>query len=307
MPDPSVRVITLAWVNSQMAGDELLELWKKVAGTWSLIEAVPVDSTSEQTYEFSGVPGVAYVFQIRARRDGAYRTEYQSANPDDWPSASRLAYTAGMPTGVLTFVDWERTSAIRQILNFSWTNTDPARAVKFYRDDGGGFDLIATIAAGTSTYEYEIQTGEEATRLDFKIAQEDDDAVETFSNQQANIWAGPAEPTNLELKPPSGYTNIWYGYEVQWITGQTGASTKVQDDYCGAFQTRTTSGAGVESRLELGLQKNSALDPNGNVEVTVNVRIRHEITAFAVTDVSDWVELAVPVDIASDETAYGSC
>lgn len=305
--NPAERVITLQWVNSQMAGDESLELWTKVAGVWSLAETIPVDSTPEQTHEFTGAPGTAYVFQLRARRDGAYRTDYQSSDPDDWPSTSRLEYTAGLPVGVLALSGWSRTSGISQQLAFTFSNIDPARPVKFYRDDGGGFDLIDTIAAGTSTYAYIIGGGESGSYLNFQFTQEDDDAVAVTSNG-INAYAGPAAPTNLTTDPPSAYANIWYGYHVQWTTGQAGAETRLEDDYCGAYTARATNiGAGTEDYLYLGLQKDSAMDPNGNVEVSINVRVRHELTSFAVTDVSDWIEAAIPVDIASDETAYGAC
>lgn len=308
MPNPAVRTVVISWVNSAMAGDELLELWLKTAGSWALSETIPVASIAEQSHEFGFAPGAARSLQIRAKRDGVYRAGYDSTDPEDWPSGSRLDFTCGMPTGVLAFTGWARTSGVAHHLSFSFSNVDPARETKFYRDDGGGFDLIGTIAAGTSTYDYAIQSGEEATTLAFKITQANDDAVETPSNT-LNVFAGPLAPTNLDTLPSSpGYSNVWYGYDIQWVSANVLYSTKVQDNYCGAFQTRATEPAGIQTKLETGLTKFSAASPNGNLEVMVDVRIRHEYTSFAVTDVSDWTELDnVPVDIAPDETAYGSC
>lgn len=307
MPNPNVRIITLQWVNNQMAGDELLELWKKVAGVWSLETTIPVAAIAEQTHEFSGLPGTTYRFAIRGRRDGSYRTDYQSANPDDWPAVSKLDHTAGQPTPVLAFTGWDRTSGVRQILTFSWTNFDTARPTRFWRDDGGGFDLIATIGAGVSTYEYEIQPGEEEETFDFYVDQAADDATSEPSNE-LSIYAGPEAPSNLSVSPPEpSYSNIWYGYNVEWSNASGSYSTRVEDDYCGAYTSRSLAGGGVSSYMELGLPKDSVMDPNGNVEAIIGVRVRHEVTSFAVLDVSEYVEISVPIDIASDETAIGTC
>lgn len=303
MPNPNIRLVTLQWINNAMAGDEQLELWLKFSGTWALSETIPVASTAEQSHEFSFSPGDKRSFQIRARRDGEYRSDYQSANPDDWPSVSLFEHTAGMPTPVLELNGWARTSGVRQILGFNFSNIATARPVKFYVDTGSGWTLVDTIAAGTLTYDYEIGA-ESGTYVDFKIEQEDDDSAATPSNT-LNLWAGPQAPTNLDTSPPTGYGNIWYGYNVGWTNG-TGGQTRVEDDYCGSFTSRALLASGFDSYMELGLPKASAMDPNGNTPYSISVRVRHEYTSFAVTDYSDYTEATIPLDIASDED-FSAC
>lgn len=300
--NPDVRNITVQWANNLTAGDEQVELWKKEgAGAWALAETVAVLPVDTQTHEFVGLDaGAIFAFQIRHSRGGTYRPDYESSDPDDWPAESLLEYTADMPVPVLVSNGWERTSGTDHVIHLSWSNTVTTRATKVYRDDGGGFDLIDTVPAGTDAYDYEIQSGEEATELDFKVAQADDDAAETDSNT-ITAYAGPAAPTNMaQVGGPN-----WYEYSLSWTMGQAGAQTRISDHYTGSYQNRTLTVADLTSATVSSLEKNSAMEPNGNDTVDVLVRIRHEITQFAVTDVSQWVEQTFVVDIATDETAYG--
>src|SRR5690606_20436070 len=85
---------------------------------------------------------------------------------------------------------------------------------------------------------------------------------------------------------------------------------RIEDDYTclGAFALRYT-GANTGSSGFLLLPKNSSEQDTGDngVPAAFTARIRREVTAFSVTDVSDWVPKPVTVRIADDEDAYDAC
>lgn len=304
MPNPNTRTITFQWINSQMSGDELLELWKKVAGVWSLVESIPVASTPEQTHEFTGSPGTKYSFQMRARRNGLYRADYQSTNPEDWPVGSRLDYTADLPVPVLArslTVPWQRTSATEQYLGFTFSNFDAARPIRFWRDAGAGFTNEATIAAGVNFYDYLIQGGEGATTLDFYVDQQDDDSASGPPSNTLAVYAGPVKPTLLAQT--GGPDND--GYTAHWTNGTVpgGPKTRLSDHWTGVYQNRTLTAASATTGTVAGLESNDPAIPS--LVVQVNVRARHEITQFAVTDVSEWTaDVLFNVRTAAGNTLY---
>src|SRR5690606_26477822 len=87
-------------------------------------------------------------------------------------------------------------------------------------------------------------------------------------------------------------------------------NVRIENDYqcIGTFST-AYSGAIYDGSRYVVLPKNSAENDTGDNghPVAFTTRIRHEIEAFGVTDVSDWVTKPVTVRIADDETAYDAC
>lgn len=302
MSDPTTRAVTLQWLNNAMAGDELLELWLK-DGAWSLDSSIAVSPVSPQSHVFALSPGTSYSFQIRARREGSYRSGYTSSDPEDWPSGSRLDYTTGLPKPVVAFAGWARTSSTDQHLSLAFSNVDTARAVRVYRDAGGGFALVQTVGAGTLTYDYPIGGGESGLDLVFYIDQLADDATSNPSDQ-VTVYAGIEAPTMLEQIDPIGPLPN-YGYTAQWALGHAGAKTRVSDHWTGVYQDRVLTAASALSQA-VGPLEQTSVSHTTNHDVSVIVRVQHELTSFTVTDVSEWVSSSpnFSAKIYDDETAY---
>lgn len=306
MPNPNLRTLILSWSNLGMAGDELLELWLKTGSSWALDSTIAVTSNPTQTHTFSLAPGTTYSFQIRARRGGVYRAGYTSGNPEDWPSGSRLDYTTGLPKPTLTFTGWARTSSTARHLSFTLGNLVSARGTRFYKSTNGGssFSLVATIGAGTSTYDYAIQGGEDGVDMVFYVDQLADDSTSNPSDH-LTAYAGLEAPDTLAQ---SGTTPDFYAYHATWNNNHAGVQTRIADHYDGVYTNRVLTAANATTGDVTGLPKSSAHGSNGNVPGPAYVRIRSELTSFTVTDVSKWVPndtgLLFQIDIANDETLY---
>lgn len=309
---PGLRDITLGWTNTTMVGDEILEVWRRQgSGTWAEIGTMPVSLGATQTYLFEGLPtDTTYTVAIRARRGGIYRPEFDDADPGTWPSASKLTFTTQMPTIVLGFGGWARTSSTDSEMALTWTGNDPTRPTRIFRKpSGGSFAEVFEAAAGVGSYTYPVGVGEGETTLEFYADQETTAGAGPASNT-LSAYAGLASPANVEHSPT--LPSSWYQYKVVWEMGlgAAGASTRVQDDYIalGTFADRTLTAADATEYTVDPLEKTSTdsetTEPPDQA-VPIAVRVRHEITHFTVTDLSQWVELCpVVVKIADDESLY---
>lgn len=303
----STRDVTLRWTNGSMVGDELLELWiKQAAGDWTLSATIPVeaDDTQEHTFDELGA-NEDEQFQIRASRNGEYREEYRSDDPADWPATSYLAYTTEDSVPVLEAIVWDAESETAEHVTLAWTGTDPGRDTRVWKKIGAGaYAQIATVGAGLNTYDdapdFGSETGEDLT---YYIDQDGG----TPSNEETLADLGLPAPQTLAQM---GATNRWYEYEVGWDmpANMSDLVTRVEDDYLcnGNYAAQVVTVAGAAGATNT-VQKDSAMDPNGNQPIVSSVRARHEVTIGMTTFTSAWRTINVNLEIAPDETAHNSC
>jgi len=303
-----LRDVTLNYQLAERVGDETYELWLRTGTSWALVQTGAVEQVDpSQDFLIADLEeGTPYVAQLRFVREGRYRTDYLAGNPDSWPNQSRVAFEPGLSEelGIPTIAGaptWARTGASAQgvTVNADADTGSEAYAIQLLRngvvvDEVAGphvgtvelFDAdppIATLHAYTVRHAVGLQVGTQSA--------------------PANRWTGPDAPTGLV----ESHVATWYNYSLDWDTPPSGAVTRVQDDYLsvGIFANRGSVTAEDATTFAATLEKNSALDPNGNIPCYLQARARHEVTAFTVTDVSQWAgPIEVATEIASDETAW---
>lgn len=303
----ATRVVTIQYDASEVVGDEEFELYMKIAaGAWAL-HSTGAMTDPTQEFELTGLEeGVEHRTQVRMVRSGRYRAEYSNPNPDLWPEQSLAIFTPGETDFAAPSINsaaWERTSGVAQSITVNAT-ANPAHtalAIQLLRDGVvvdevagphvGAIDLVDADPPIAATHAYTVRH-----RDGFLVGAQ---------SAATNRWAGPDKPVNL-VQPSAG---TWYDYTIQWDAPPAGAVTRVADQYlCPAvWAERGVTASDAVTFTEPSLEKNSLLMPNGNAPASFLARARHEVTAFAVTDVSEWVQVSIDTEIASDETAFESC
>jgi len=134
--------IDLSWVDNS-GNESRLELWRKTGGEiWGLVSELPADTTS---YSDTGLKAeTEYFYQIRAcNRDGCSKfSETTSAITQPAPISPPEA-PSGLSASALSS---------SQVLLTWQHNSDDEDGFKIERDDGTGFQEIATISANQTSY-----------------------------------------------------------------------------------------------------------------------------------------------------------
>lgn len=290
------RDVTLRWTNGSMVGDEELELWMKIAaGAWTLMATVPVEADDTQDHLFSGLAAnTSHQFQIRASRGGEYRDAYPGVDPTAWPATSKLTYVTSSAAPVLVLTN------ANDHIHLAWTNTDLTAASRVYKKlDAGAYVLLASPVAGVDHYDDSFDVGDEVGKTATYYV---DQVGGTVSNAEATVLAVPTMQDLAQVAP----TDRWYQYAIDWTDNNlSDVVTRIEDNYQAGlgYQARIVTAAGATDHTQ-ALEKNSAMDPNGNQPIVASVRARHEVTRAAVTYVSAWVVLVVNAEVAPDETAH---
>lgn len=301
------RDVTLAWTNVGMAGDEVLEFWLHDGEAWAQVDSVLVGPDATQDHTLADLPaGRACRFQIRARRGTLYPDGYDGADPDEWPTGSLLEYTTEITPPAIVTSSWERLSAEDARLTFEVDVSHPALRLELLRD-GAVVDFADPPLEGPVTlHDDGVPRHEE---YDYVVRQVTADMPEGGAADPVTRWAGPTAPTAVVFDGGSPENLYWYRYDVSWHA-RAGRNVRIQDDYACAdeFATRHVGESdGFESitSLEKNSSEQDAGDNGGPAGFTA--RIRHEVTAHGVTDVSPWVSATVVVRIADDEDAFRAC
>lgn len=304
------RDVTITASLAERVGDESYELWLKAgAGAWGLHSVGAVEQVaSTQDFELANLEeGVEHRMQLRMQRESRYRDDYQSADPDDWPAQSLLIFTPGVeeyaaPT--LNSLTWSRTSGSSERITASVTSStgNEALTLQLLRN-GVVVDEVAGPHVGAVNLVDLDPPGEESHNYTVRHRS---GFLAGLQSSPVSKWVGPAAPSGLAEVAPGA----WYDYEVAWDAPESGCVTEVYDTWVNAsvFALRTTTAAdatGYDTSAGGLLEKNSALEPNGNIPAYARVRIRHALTQFAVTDYSPYaLPVWVETQVASDEDAW---
>lgn len=301
----SPRTVTIHATTNNLVGDETFEAWLKHAGAWALVDAGDVEQiATTQDFVFPGlIDGDAYSLQLRMKRTGRYRVGYLSSDPDSWPAQSRIDFTPGSLIGVgapvLTAVDnWERldVDSSRFVVHITPDDLD----TNLELIDNGV--LIHTFVAPlTATIDYTVTDPTLNIDHEFKARH----IAGTLGGPMSNIitkYAGIGPVTGFSLSIPSG---SFAEYQANWT--DDGRRFRLEDD----FPCPSTTFYLVDADADLGFKivHKGILDtPDGpTLSANVTVRIRAEIDHFSTTDVSDWIEASIAIDIDADDTEFGSC
>jgi hypothetical protein len=303
-----LRDVVLTFDTNEVVGDETYELWLKIAaGEWALVQTGAVALTATQSFTLLDLEeGIAHAAQVRMLRGGRYRSDYLSGDPDLWPSQSLIEFTPGLEedlgTPTIGGTSWGRSSSTDQGITVNATAAAGSEAftLELLRD-GVPVDEIAGPHVGAVNL---FDANPPIAEVHTYTVRHTSGVLEGPESAPANQYAGPAAPTGLVQVLAS-----WYQYSMEWDTPESGATTEYGDDYLcpGNINSRGTTSADATASGTVGVEKESALEPNGNAPVTYTGYARHKVTAFTVEDVSQWAEVEINHDIANDETAYLSC
>jgi hypothetical protein len=279
-----MRDVTITWTNSQMVGDEIIELWlKKGAAAWAQ-EAQVLLGASSQSRTFPELEaGVDHVFQARARRGGQYRPEYTSSDPENWPVGSRLEFVpsdavtpAGAPT--ITNCAWERTGSTATNITIT-AEANPAHESLDLQLVRGASTVVATVSGPHSGPVQLVDNDPPVGVAHTYRVRHIESGVPGAASSPIQCYAGPSPP-------PSGiqFSGVYdCGYEVSWTHNIPGAVTQVLDDWPGdSFQEVALAAADVTSAIVT--KGNQILCESGAGQVPVAVRLRHGVETFGVTD-----------------------
>jgi hypothetical protein len=303
-----LRDVVLTFDTNEVVGDETYELWLKIAaGEWALFQTGAVALTATQSFTLLDLEeGVAHAAQVRMLRGGRYRSDYLSGDPDLWPSQSLIEFTPGLEesfgTPSINATAWSRTASDSQRITVTATAAagSEAYAIQLLRD-GVVVDEVAGPHVGTTNL---VDLNPPIAEVHDYTVRHASGVLEGPTSGVAQQYAGPNAPTGLVQGVAS-----WYQYSLQWDAPESGAVTEYGDDYLcpGNINSRGTTAADATMSGTVTVEKESALEPNGNTPCTYTGYARHKVTAFTVEDVSQWEQITVEHDIANDETAYLSC
>lgn len=300
-----LRTVTVRYTMHDMTGDETIEVWlKRGDDPWGLEYTVDVDDPPTQDFELTGLDAdVEHVVQLRATHEGRYRAGYLDSDPELWPAGSRFEFVAGGFTAdapTITDTSWARTSGVSTTTTIEVT-PDPdflANDLELLRD-GVVVDTVAGPHVGPVNMT-DVDPPLAATHA--YTARHVSGGLHGTLSAPTNRWAGPLTPSGLAQTAGPDFE----AYTAEWTVEEPGAATRVSDHWIGSYQNRTVTAADAATAtiasppLEI-----DSLSVFPTHDVDVNVRVRHELTAFAVTDVSEWSDdVLFSVTIADDETAY---
>lgn len=297
------RLVTVRTTFQELVGDETYEVWlRHESDPWALYGTGPVALTSgHQDFLLDElIDGDDYTFQIRLIRSGRYRLAYQPSDPGVWPVSSKVAFTVGALASVgaptLSNGVWTRTSSTHWNTAIDITPDDAAVDLDLYRDGsvihtflGGAYGALASYADEAPLAVNHIYT---ARHRNGTLSGPVSDALNAFS--------GPPAPISLVQTSPT--TDFGY-YTVTW--DDLGQTTQVQDDFLcpGVFRVLTTTSAGTRTET----LESDVIPVNPVQSATFRVRVRNEVTAFTVTDVSNWTQRLVTCSIYAANVDYQSC
>lgn len=302
------RTIVIRYNANDVVGDETYEAWlKHESDSWELVDAGDM-STPTQDFTFPGlIDGAHYVSQLRMKRAGRYRVGYLDADPETWPSDSRVEFTVGalidVGAPVVTAVDnWVRTDADHSKFTIHITPDDTTKGLKLYRNNV----LIHTFDAPLDD---PIVYDDIDPALGIDVSYKAQHFVDTLLGPMSNVitkFSGPAPVTGFDVTSTIGD----YGkYSIAW--DDDGRHYRVQDDY----ECNLTNWVDIPGSPFFGvgfvnnISKTFTEVPEGDTQnIVFHVRIRAEVTTFGVTDVSDWDMLLVEMSIDDPDTSgYNSC
>lgn len=304
------RDVTLRAVYQDLAGDETYELWLK-HDTDAWILAVTGDVVLTMGHQdhtlLTLVTGDPYAAQLRLKRAGRYRTGYLSGNPDAWPAQSRCEFVPGALEGVgaptIDSAIWSRTSDVSQKIQLTITPDDNDIDIAIYRD---GVEHVVVAAPFVGAFTYDDVNPTIATEFEYTAAHKVSGGLLGAFSAPVDCFAGPLPPTGfVQTSGPTTYGE----YTVDW--DNDGRTNRIEDDYlCVATSwALVTGGAAVIAGPLIETKEPTALPAGGTQGVVFNARIRAEVTAFTVTDVSDWetIAIAMEIDDPDDDTNFDTC
>ncbi len=299
------RDVTIQWTGNDEAGDETYELWLKHADdAWELDQTgdVALDIDSHQSFLVSTlIEGDTYTVQIRQQRAGRYRAGYLTADPDTWPSQSRVTFVPGALVGVgapvINSATWERTSSSTTDIALSINADDLTKDLKVFRDGV----LITTLTAGPFTNPIAYTDHDPPLGVSHEYtARHTASSLDGPLSAPLDCFAGPLPPTSVSQ---TSLTSHFGSYTIDW--DDDGVDTDVEDDFLCAdtFVNQTTTDTPPYERfVEMDI-----IPDHGTVAADFHARVRARVTAFTITDVSDWATIAIECQIYDDNTAFNSC
>lgn len=301
------RDVTLQATMDELVGDETYELWlKHNTDAWELQDTGDVDIDIDSHQDFllqSLVQGDDYVAQIRLKRAGRYRVGYITSNPDSWPSGSRCEFTPGALEGIdaPTIVSgaWARLDVDSTRITLTITPFDAAKDIKVLRDSVE-VGIIEAPHLGDVTYQDDDPT---LGVNHVYTAKHTVGFLDSDPSAPLNVFAGPPVPDSVSRTSPDDQ----YGhYQLAWDADSE--TVRGQDDFlCDTVYVDSIGGGPTTASTADIVIEGTETPPGGTQSVSFHARVRREVTSFSVTDVSDWVTVAVTMLIDDDNTDYHSC
>lgn len=301
----ATRDVVFRETSHDMTGDETVEVWlKRGDDPWELYDSLPVDTSTPPYMEFELLgldEDVDHVAQVRVQREGRYREGYLGDDPEQWPEESRFEFVPGadaLPAPTIVSAEFERTSAMAHEVNVTVTPNAGALAYKLQllRDgvvvdevDGPHVGDVVLTDANPPIATNRVYT---ARHIQFTL--------EGVESDPLTRWVGPDAPTDLDQ---SGEIDDYYHYQVTWTN--VAGSIRVRDNWpVAGFINRTLAAPGTTTHDQDVEKESLEMEGSDETVTTCTVEIRHEVTSFAVTDVSEWVSTVVSITMHNDETAH---
>lgn len=281
---------TVTWANNSQDGTELLEVWvaqtTNVRGTQKIITGevftnpayqrqLPdrrVTAASEETTDISGLSiGQGYSVAVRYRRGGRYSPGYESDDPNEWPAASRMAFTASPAAPTLDSVRFLRTSSYETVMRVSFTPAVGNEEFEHVVYRAGV--KIGTAPVGTTTYD-DTSAAAGANHA-YTVRTIAHGALSDPSNE-VSARSSPDAPANVVYRRFSGDcpgTDVTYA--VQWATRPE-------------YGTEVRVAAGTPSTAPSGARSLRVCAPVANPVIEA----RHFTEEFGTRDYSEWVQAA---------------
>jgi len=298
------RDVTLQATLSDFVGDEDCELWlKHETDAWALNQTQPIAPDIDNHQDFvilTLVEGDDYVAQLRLKRDGRYRAGYLTANPDSWPESSRCEFTPGALVGadapVVNSATWSRTSSSTTQIEVSVNADDLGVDLRIFRN-GVSVGVVAAPHVNPVLF---VDTDPPLAEEHDYTAKHTAGFLDGPVSNTVSVFAGPAVPASVDVTTDD--TDFAF-YTIEWDAD--GDIVRLQDDFAceGVYVTQYV---GATTPHDRNLEDH-VIPIGGTMVATFHARVRREVDAFSVTDVSDWVEVLVEILIEDTNTEYFSC
>lgn len=241
------RTVRVAHTNNLHAGNETIEVFRRVAGgAWALFHSYAATGDPTQYVDLPGWQALdSYEVAIRYTRDGRATSGYSAADPDLWgaetAAGARAEIDVPCSVPVLTAAAWDRNGLGVGEITAAWTlaETGVTFELEDAADPAGPFAVVTTAAALATGVVYEPPSGQYGTSRSFRVLAKRGSTRSTASNVVTTLLGVDAVP-ELDLVAQLGSGNTL----LLFIGRVPGTITRMQ------VQTGTTSAGPWTTRYD---------------------------------------------------------
>ncbi|MGH3428475.1 MAG: hypothetical protein ACRDQZ_13060 [Mycobacteriales bacterium] len=216
--------------NGPLLGGEVAELWAKsqfAGDTWAVIATAAADPVGTTISGPVAREGITYDVAVRFTYLGIPSSGYTSANPFDWPMASRGTVQTAVEAPAIDNPVWSRATATAHGHTLDRTGGAPYAAhgeltsVLEWSNDNVIWHALAAQALAATVDGVQLPNTESGKPIWYRMKDVSSEGVASAYSATATLWAGPVAETMTAWFDPMILAGL-YDYQWTWPAGADG-------------------------------------------------------------------------------------